>query len=450
MIRTAWLQVADAAAVALAAGGVALLPWLEVPSTQQWLLVLVVSLAAPLGLALGGAYRSYRASSMADWLGPVAWAWIGLSLLILLSLWVLQLSEQFSRLWLGSWLVGSLLMLWLARASGYALLGALRRRGFNHKRLVIVGAGRLGQTLAARLADRPDAGFDLVAFFDDDPAKWQSGGLSVLPADELAEWLNREGADELWITLPLRAEARVRALLDQVQSTTLNIRYVPDLSGLRLINHAPREILGHAMLDLTVSPMTDPVNRVVKELEDRLGALVLLVLFAPVMLAVGLGVKLSSPGPVFYRQERVGLNGRLFTMLKFRSMPVDVERLGVHWGQAEDKVVSRFGAFIRRTSLDELPQLLNVLLGDMSLVGPRPERPQFVQAFKDQIPGYMQKHLVKAGITGWAQIHGWRGDTDLNTRIEYDLWYIEHWSVWLDVKILFLTLFRGLIHPNAR
>jgi putative colanic acid biosynthesis UDP-glucose lipid carrier transferase len=205
-----------------------------------------------------------------------------------------------------------------------------------------------------------------------------------------------------------------------------------------------------AALDLRVSPMSEPANVLLKAIEDRLLSLLILLLISPVMLLLALGVKLSSPGPVFYRQERVGLNGKPFNMLKFRSMPVDVEKDGVKWGSAGSKTNTWFGAFIRKTSLDELPQFINVLLGDMSIVGPRPERSVFVEQFKHEIPGYMQKHMVKAGITGWAQIHGLRGDTCLKTRVEFDLWYIQHWSLWLDIKIIILTLFKGFVHSNAR
>jgi len=167
------------------------------------------------------------------------------------------------------------------------------------------------------------------------------------------------------------------------------------------------------------------------------------------MVFLAIGVKLSSPGSVFYRQERVGWNGKTFMMFKFRSMPENVEGAGVQWGGAKHKHVTPFGAFIRKTSLDELPQFINVLKGDMSIVGPRPERPMFVEKFKDEIPDYMKKHLVKAGITGWAQINGWRGDTDLTKRIEHDLYYIENWSVWFDLRIILLTVFKGFINKNA-
>ena len=187
-----------------------------------------------------------------------------------------------------------------------------------------------------------------------------------------------------------------------------------------------------------------------KAIEDRLVSGFSLIILSPVMVLIALGVKLSSSGPVYYRQERVSWNGLTFSMLKFRSMPVDAEwDKGAQWATSGDERPTRFGRFLRRTSLDELPQLINVLKGDMSIVGPRPERPVFIEEFKTEIPDYMQKHLVKAGITGWAQVNGWRGDTDLKTRIEYDIYYIEHWSIMLDIKIMAMTLIKGMIHKNA-
>tara|TARA_Y100001960_G_scaffold329982_1_gene422775 strand:- start:1169 stop:1756 length:588 start_codon:yes stop_codon:yes gene_type:complete len=192
------------------------------------------------------------------------------------------------------------------------------------------------------------------------------------------------------------------------------------------------------------------MNRLVKAVEDRTLAALILLAISPVMIALAIGVKLSSPGPVFYRQERVSRAGKPFMMYKFRSMPVDTEKNGVQWGNAGSKATNKFGQFIRKTSLDELPQFLNVLFGDMSIVGPRPERTQFVNEFKHDIDGYMKKHMVKAGITGWAQVNGWRGDTDLSKRIECDLYYINNWSVGMDIKIIFLTFYKGFISENAK
>jgi len=249
--------------------------------------------------------------------------------------------------------------------------------------------------------------------------------------------------------MPLRDEENVKWLLHELRHTTVDIRFVPDFFGLRLLNHSVMDVAGLPVVNLSVTPMTG-INVLLKAIEDRLIAFVILLLISPVMLFIAIGVKFTSPGPVLYRQERVGWNGKTFMMYKFRSMPVDIENDGVQWGGAGTvKQATPFGAFLRRTSLDELPQFLNVLIGDMSIVGPRPERPMFVDKFKDEIPDYMKKHLVKAGITGWAQVNGWRGDTDLTKRIEYDLYYIENWSLWLDIRIIALTILKGFINKGV-
>ena len=210
------------------------------------------------------------------------------------------------------------------------------------------------------------------------------------------------------------------------------------------------EIAGLPVINLTESPL-EGANRLLKKLEDFVLSLSILLIASPLMLLIAIGVKLSSPGPVFYRQERVTWNGERFRMLKFRTMPIDAESAtGPVWSRRDEGRATRFGAFLRRTSLDELPQFLNVLRGEMSLVGPRPERPEFVERFRQEIPGYMQKHLVKAGITGWAQVNDLRGDTSLHERIQYDLYYIENWSLWFDLRILALTLMHIFRSRNAR
>lgn len=413
--------------------------------------LLVASVVVPLS-AMFGLYNSFRAHSSFDWLRQLTSLWSFLALLIVIALWSTKQAEVFSRVWLASWLLSGWLVSIIWRLVAYMLINRLRASGYNHKHIIIVGAGRLGQAIASKIQASPWSGFEVAAFFDDDSTKIGTSlnGILVVSADELSGWLETHSVDEIWFALPLRAEPRLQQLLHALRHTTANIRYVPNLSSLRLLNHAPREVLGFSMLDLSVSPMTEPMSRLLKSLEDKVISGLILLLISPIMLLLAIGVKLSSSGPVFYRQQRVGLNGESFEMLKFRSMPVDVEKDGVKWGSAGSKTNTWFGAFIRKTSLDELPQFINVLKGDMSIVGPRPERPMFVEQFKDEIPGYMQKHMVKAGITGWAQIHGWRGDTCLKTRIEFDLWYIEHWSLWLDIKIIIMTIFKGFVHRNAR
>jgi len=253
----------------------------------------------------------------------------------------------------------------------------------------------------------------------------------------------------VWISLPHSEEETIRNVISALDGSVAEIRYVPDIFEYQLMHHSLSEIAGVPVVNISYSAI-DGMNEIVKTVEDYVLSAILLLLASPLMLLIAIGVKISSPGPILYRQRRVGWNGQEFTMFKFRSMPVEAEKeTGPVWANKMDKRATRFGSFLRKTSLDELPQLFNVLKGEMSLIGPRPERPMFVEKYKDEIPHYMKKHLVKAGLTGWAQVHGWRGNTSLHTRIEHDLYYIENWSLWLDIKIIIMTIFRGLVHKNA-
>ena len=396
----------------------------------------LISVAALVFAALPAeVYRSWRGAQMPAMLAGVAGRWAGLVGLLLLWLFVFKASQDFSRIWFMLWTAGALVFLWLERLGIYLCLRALRRRGFNLRHVALVGSGPAAENLKQRLVSAGWSGYNIA--------------LTVASTDAAA--LNRLAeaeVDEVWLALSLSDEAAIKDALHALRHSTASIRFVPDLFTLRLINHGVSDVLGMPMYDLSTSPMTG-MNQLVKWLEDKVLSSLILLLISPVMILLALGVKLTSPGPVFYRQERVGLNNKPFHMLKFRSMPVDTEKSGIQWGGSAAKATSRFGQFIRKTSLDELPQFLNVLKGDMSIVGPRPERPMFVEQFKEEIPDYMKKHMVKAGITGWAQVHGWRGDTDLKTRIEYDLYYIENWSLWLDMKIIVMTVFKGFVNKNA-
>lgn len=380
-------------------------------------------------------YRSWRGAELPTMLAGVAGRWFVLLGLILLWLFLFKSADDYSRVWFGLWAGLALLCLWLERLMLYLFLRALRRRGFNLRHVALVGAGPGAENLKARLLAYGWSGYKI--------------SLDVVDTSPVAlARLADAQVDEVWLALSLSDEAAIRETLHALRHSTASIRFVPDLFTLSLVNHGVSDVVGVTMYDLSTTPMAG-MNLLVKWLEDKVLSLLILMLISPLMLLLAVGVKFSSPGPVFYRQERIGLNSKPFEMLKFRSMPVDTERAGVEWGGSAAKATTHFGQFIRKTSLDELPQFLNVLKGDMSIVGPRPERPMFVDQFKDEIPNYMKKHLVKAGITGWAQIHGWRGDTDLKTRIEYDLYYIEHWSLWLDLRIIFLTLFKGFVNKNA-
>jgi len=397
-------------------------------------------------------YSPQRGVTLFEEAGRLLNAWLLIAAAWFSYLFLSKSGANFSRAWSLYLIVFGAATHFAFRAGIRLVLRALRRRGYNQRFVVIVGAGRLGQDIARRLALTPWSGLSVRAFYDDDPtlAGTRVEGIEVRGTiDGAARDVATETIDQVWIALPLRADARIRELLLQLRRHSVEVRLVPDIFNFALLNHSVTEVAGLPVINLTESPLSDG-NRVIKGAEDFLLSLLLLMVAWPAMLLIAAGVKLSSRGPVFYAQERVTWNGRHFTMLKFRTMPVDAEAAtGPVWTSPGEQRATRFGAFLRRTSLDELPQLVNVLKGDMSLVGPRPERPEFVEQFRQQIPGYMQKHLVKAGITGWAQVNDLRGDTDLARRIEYDLYYIDNWSLLFDLRILCLTLWHILTSRNA-
>lgn len=398
-------------------------------------------------------YEPQRGAGLGEDVRRLLFAWLLLAALTGGTIFATKTGDGYSRVWVAAWLVGGFAATAALRLSVRLALRTLRLSGRNLRHVAIVGAGTLARTIAARLSASPWAGFAISAFYDDDPAR-AGESIAGRPVRAFDPHLHADvaagGVDQVWIALPLRAEARIREVLTMLREHAVEIRFVPDIYGFHLLNHSVTEVAGLPVISLTETPMSG-VNRVVKAVEDYTLAALFLALAAPAMAAIALGVKLSSPGPVLYRQERVTWNGERFAMLKFRTMPVDAEAAsGPVWSRRGERRATPFGAFLRRTSLDELPQFLNVLQGQMSLVGPRPERPEFVEQFRSQIPGYMQKHLVKAGITGWAQVNDLRGDSDLALRIQYDLYYIEHWSLWFDLRILVLTLWHILKSRNAR
>ncbi|MDP2430933.1 MAG: undecaprenyl-phosphate glucose phosphotransferase [Pseudomonadota bacterium] len=395
-------------------------------------------------------YVPWRGASTFEEVRRISLAWAVVMSLLLIFFFATQSGAEFSRVWIGLWSGSAWLCLILNRMLLRAGLRWARRRGYNLRRIVIVGSTELGAEIAQRIAMAPWAGLRVEGFFTDEVENLAIERSRVLGTlHDLPGHVGQDCVDQVWIAMALKDEDRVREILYGLRHSTVDIKFVPDMFGFRLINHSTSEFAGLPILNLSASPMRG-TNRLVKAIEDKLLASLILLFISPLLLLLAISVKFGSPGPVFYRQERVGWNGRPFMMLKFRSMPVNVEAgSGPVWARANENRATPFGAFLRRTSLDELPQFLNVLKGDMSIVGPRPERPVFVEKFKDEIPGYMKKHLVKAGITGWAQVNGWRGDTDLAKRIEYDLYYIEHWSLWFDLGIIFQTLFRGFVHKNA-
>jgi len=338
------------------------------------------------------------------------------------------------------------------------VLHALRQRGFNTRSVAIAGAGPLGQRLAANIAGAPWMGLDLLGFFDDkhrEPVRLGkstvrlpvSGGL-----EKLIEQARAGEIDRIYITLPMRSEARIKWLVEQLSDTTASVYIVPDVFVFELLHARSQNINGVPTISIFDSPMTG-ANTVIKRLEDIILSAMILCLIAIPMLLISAVVKFSSPGPVFFRQKRYGIDGRPIEVWKFRSMRVMENGADVVQATRGDNRITPVGAFLRRTSLDELPQFINVLLGDMSIVGPRPHAVAHNEQYRGQINSYMLRHKVKPGITGWAQINGWRGETDtldkMKRRVEHDLAYIHNWSLWWDLKIVFLTVFKGFIHKNA-
>ena len=399
-----------------------------------------------------GLYRPQRGASLVVELRALFNAWLTLALAGAVVLFATKTGATYSRVWATLWVASGFAGHALVRSALRFTLRGLRRRGYNLRHIVIAGAGALGIEVATRLRNAPWSGLNIRAFYDDDTALagCEVAGVPVQGTlDDLARDLARGDIDQVWISLPLTAEARLRDLLARLREHSVQICFVPDIYSFHLLHHSFSEVAGLPVIQLTDTPLRE-WRRVAKTVEDYMLSALIVLGTSPLLVAIAIGVKVSSPGPVFYRQERITWNGTRFQMLKFRSMPVGSETAsGPVWARAGERRATRFGAFLRRTSLDELPQFFNVLKNEMSIVGPRPERPQFVDEFRKQIPGYMQKHLVKAGITGWAQVNDLRGDTDLAQRIQYDLYYIDNWSIWFDLRIMALTLVKIFRSRNA-
>jgi len=337
------------------------------------------------------------------------------------------------------------------RAAILVFLRNGRKQGKYLRRVLIIGAGTVGQRLKEAFSHYPWMGFDTVGFLDDAPSSTEHllGSTSDLAA--ILDRNEEAGTpiQYVYITLPFSAMDQIIELSGELSTRLAHVCLVPDLFQLNIVNSRVTDIGGMPVIHMIDEAPLD-FRRAVKRVIDVVFSFLFLTIISPVLLIIALAVKLSSRGPVFYRQERMGLNGKHFNMLKFRSMPVNAEnKTGAVWATSGESRATKVGAFLRKTSLDELPQFINVLKGDMSVVGPRPERPVFIDEFKTKVPKYMLRHKMKAGITGWAQVNGWRGNTSIERRIEFDLYYIQNWSLRLDLKIMLMTLWSGFIHENA-
>ncbi len=332
------------------------------------------------------------------------------------------------------------------------ILRTIRKRGFNQKFVVIAGAGELGKMLLRKIRTLDWTGLQVVGYLDDNIEKGTViNNVPVLGMiDEAKDIIKTYNIDEIIICLPMRAYMRMEQLMESVGTELVKIRIIPDIYQYPLLLKSTAGMLADVPIITLNDSLFNGWRRVVKRAFDIVFSLLIILLIHPILIIIAILVKLSSPGPILYRQERMGLDGKKFDILKFRSMPVDIEnKSGAVWAKKGENRATTIGAFLRKTSLDELPQFFNVLAGNMSVVGPRPERPVFIEKFKLQIPKYMLRHMMKAGITGWAQVNGWRGNTSLDRRIDHDLYYIENWSLLFDMKIIFLTLFKGFVGKSV-
>ena len=431
------------------------------PPIQQYIDVLpFVALLTPLAFQVQGVYRLRRGRSRVDDFFAVL---IGSILAVVFC--------QFSTLYAQAYFLsidvraqGAVsqlvwaLFLGLTVAFTYASREAVRellerrwRAGIGLKRILIAGVGHLGRMVADRMLQHRELGYQCIGFVDDRAGGDHVGyrGLPLLGTlGEIADIARRERIDHLYVALPLEEHAKLLDVIAMSSREFIDVKVVPDLLQFIALRARLEDLDGLPIININDVPLQGVNAWIKRAIDVVLSSATLAVLALPLAIIAAL-IKVTSRGPVFYQQERMGLDGRAFSVYKFRSMYTDAEETtGPVWARNDDPRTTRFGTWLRRFDLDELPQFWNVLRGDMSIVGPRPERPFFVEQFKYRIPQYMLRHKVKAGITGWAQVNGWRGTTSLEKRIEYDLYYIENWSVGLDIKIMWLTVVRGLFHRN--
>jgi Undecaprenyl-phosphate glucose phosphotransferase len=434
------------------------------PPIEQYFIVMpFVGVVTPLAYQLQGIYRLRRGRSRVDdffavLVGSILAVVFGVISTLYFQAYYASDAErargayQVSQLVWAIFLVLNVVLTYFSREVVRELLERRWRAGIGLKRILIAGAGELGRMVADRILQHRELGFQVVGFVDDRAGGDHIGyrGLPLLGTlPEVAEIAQRERVDHLYVALPLEEHSKLLDLMEVTSRECIDVKVVPDLLQFIALRARLEDLDGLPIINVNDVPLQG-VNTWIKRSIDVLLSTAALVLLAVPFGIIAAVIRLTSRGPILYQQERMGLDGKAFTVYKFRSMQQDAEGdTGPVWARDDDPRVTRVGRWLRRLDLDELPQFWNVLRGDMSIVGPRPERPFFVEQFKHRIPQYMLRHKVKAGITGWAQVNGWRGNTSLEKRIEYDLYYIENWSVSLDIKIMWLTLVRGLFQRGV-
>ena len=376
---------------------------------------------------------------------------IGIVLYIVI-LYVFVQEINYSRSMMAIFYVLNIVITTISRIVLRKVLRSMRKRGYNLKHVLVVGYSRAAESYIDRLQWNPQWGYVVCGVLDDTvPEGTPYKGVKVLgDIDRLPLILQENKLDEIAIALSLKDYDRLEEIVNICEKSGVHTKFIPDYNSLIPSRPYTEDLMGLPVINIRYVPLTNTGNMVVKRVMDIVGSFFGILILSPLLLIIALLIKLTSPGPIIFKQERVGLHNVPFYMYKFRSMEQQTEadeKKG--WTVKDDPRVTPIGKLLRRTSLDELPQLFNILKGDMSLVGPRPERPQWVEKFKEEIPRYMIKHQVRPGLTGWAQVSGYRGDTSIKKRIEYDLYYIENWTISFDIKIIFLTFLTGFINKNA-
>jgi Undecaprenyl-phosphate glucose phosphotransferase len=435
-----------------------------IPPVRQYINLLpFVASAVPLGFQLQGLYRLRRGRSRVDdffgvFVGSILAVVFGIVATLYTQTYFATGQARVTGAFQVSqavWAVFLVINVALTYASREVVREVLERRwraGIGLRRILIAGSGELGRLVADKILEHRELGYQIIGFVDDRAGGDHLGyrGLPLLGTiDEAAEICTGEAIDHLYVALPPEQHVRMLQLIESTSREFVDVKVVPDLLQVIALRARLEDLDGVPVININDVPLQGFNSIVKRTIDIAISAAALLVLSIPFGLLAAL-VRLTSRGPVFYYQERMGLDGKRIMIVKFRSMTDDAEaQTGPVWARENDPRVTPLGRLLRKSNLDELPQLWNVLRGDMSIVGPRPERPHFVEQFKHRIPQYMLRHKVKAGLTGWAQVHGWRGNTSIEKRIEYDLYYIENWSVRLDLKIMWLTLLRGFFHKHA-
>lgn len=425
-------------------------------SSNYMLSVLTVALGYLYFAEIFSAYRSWRAGKFREMI-ITAWGALIFAFSILLILtFALKFSESLSRVGLGIWFILSGLFLYFWRFAVYLYKRNRRRLGMNLRNVAIVGATESGAYLFKEIDCNDELGFKFKGFYDDRKPErvFKDIGTSVIKGSIQSVISDAKAGkiDILYIALPMKAEKRIADILLQLGDTTVDVHIIPDFLLSNLI-HARVEHVGEVdTLSVFESPFIG-AHEFIKRTEDIIVASLILLLISPLLVVIAFAVKITSKGPVIFKQDRYGLDGKKIKVWKFRSMTVTENSNVVTQATKNDARITPLGAFLRRTSLDELPQFINVLKGDMSIVGPRPHAVAHNEEYRKKVEFYMLRHKAKPGITGWAQINGWRGETDtldkMEKRVEFDLHYIKHWSLWFDIKIIFLTIFKGFKNANA-